>query len=193
MVPIASVGGRGQARLVPMVDGRAGRRRRVGSAGAAVEQAPSVVDTSEDVPALDVQVRAPKAHQEMAPMTGGPALEGAPVGAGSTEASSPIFHFEVSWPTPPMKGLCRPWVGCVRVRRRLSGSACSVIDETPPGLCIPLLIFGGDAQNRTGDGGFADLCLTTWLRRRMLRANNLGRSTLDLKVPVGEHSAHYSL
>src|SRR6266851_3613523 len=24
---------------------------------------------------------------------------------------------------------------------------------------------GGDAQNRTGDGGFADLCLTTWLRR----------------------------
>jgi hypothetical protein len=26
--------------------------------------------------------------------------------------------------------------------------------------------FGGDAQNRTGDGGFADLCLATWLRRR---------------------------
>src|SRR5205807_10647321 len=25
---------------------------------------------------------------------------------------------------------------------------------------------GGDAQNRTGDGGFADLCLATWLRRR---------------------------
>src|SRR6202163_2328494 len=25
--------------------------------------------------------------------------------------------------------------------------------------------FGGDAQNRTGDGGFADLCLATWLRR----------------------------
>src|SRR5579859_2705239 len=24
---------------------------------------------------------------------------------------------------------------------------------------------GGDAQNRTGDGGFADLCLATWLRR----------------------------
>src|SRR6266550_6661476 len=28
---------------------------------------------------------------------------------------------------------------------------------------------GGDAQNRTGDGGFADLCLTTWLRRRQVR------------------------
>src|ERR1700730_3261601 len=25
---------------------------------------------------------------------------------------------------------------------------------------------GGDAQNRTGDGAFAELCLTTWLRRR---------------------------
>ena len=25
--------------------------------------------------------------------------------------------------------------------------------------------IGGDAQNRTGDGGFADLCLATWLRR----------------------------
>jgi hypothetical protein len=30
--------------------------------------------------------------------------------------------------------------------------------------------FGGDAQNRTGDGGFADLCLATWLRRRASRS-----------------------
>src|SRR3981081_3926323 len=26
--------------------------------------------------------------------------------------------------------------------------------------------IGGDAQNRTGGGAFAELCLTTWLRRR---------------------------
>jgi hypothetical protein len=25
----------------------------------------------------------------------------------------------------------------------------------------------GDGGNRTHDGGFADLCLTTWLRRRL--------------------------
>src|SRR6202048_2323682 len=25
--------------------------------------------------------------------------------------------------------------------------------------------IGGDAQNRTGGGAFAELCLTTWLRR----------------------------
>ncbi len=31
----------------------------------------------------------------------------------------------------------------------------------------------GAGENRTHDGGFADLCLTTWLRRRMLWANNL--------------------
>jgi hypothetical protein len=29
----------------------------------------------------------------------------------------------------------------------------------------PYSEVGGDAQNRTGDGGFADLCLATWLRR----------------------------
>ena len=29
--------------------------------------------------------------------------------------------------------------------------------------------FGGDAQTRTGGGDFADLCLTTWLRRRRVR------------------------
>gem|GEM_PF-4340711 len=27
-------------------------------------------------------------------------------------------------------------------------------------------VFGGDAQTRTGDKGFAGLCLTTWPRRR---------------------------
>src|SRR5712691_3955075 len=35
--------------------------------------------------------------------------------------------------------------------------------------------MGGDAQNRTGDGGFADLCLATWLRRL--------ECALDSKIP----------
>src|SRR5258708_29701998 len=35
------------------------------------------------------------------------------------------------------------------------------------GLAVRVRQYGGDAQNRTGDGGFADLCLATWLRRRL--------------------------
>src|SRR6266404_9712469 len=45
--------------------------------------------------------------------------------------------------------------------------------ERPPGGGLdrkpPRIRIGGDAQNRTGDGGFADLCLATWLRRPALR------------------------
>jgi hypothetical protein len=44
------------------------------------------------VPALHVQITAAESRQEVAPMAPGATLEAAPVGAGSTEASSPIFH-----------------------------------------------------------------------------------------------------
>ena len=37
-------------------------------------------------------------------------------------------------------------------------------------LCQPLELSGGDVRIRTGDKGFAGLCLTTWPRRHMLRA-----------------------
>ena len=40
--------------------------------------------------------------------------------------------------------------------------------------------FGGAARNRTGDGGFADLCLTAW-RRRPLKA--CGRTEVRPYVP----------
>src|SRR6266550_9218932 len=43
---------------------------------------------------------------------------------------------------------------------------------------------GGDAQNRTGDGGFADLCLTTWLRRHQAQVSIL---------PLGVAAARLSL
>ena len=35
------------------------------------------------------------------------------------------------------------------------------------------------------NGGFADLCLTTWLRRRMLRANNLARVSRQPQGSIG--------
>src|SRR4029077_9052070 len=34
--------------------------------------------------------------------------------------------------------------------------------------------FGGDGRNRTDDEGFADLCLTTWLRRRCIHEAHRG-------------------
>jgi hypothetical protein len=48
----------------------------------------------------------------------------------------------------------------------------------------------GADRNRTDDGGFADLCLTTWLRRRTLWANNLGRTTANLKAERGRFCRH---
>jgi hypothetical protein len=35
------------------------------------------------------------------------------------------------------------------------------------------LLTGGPDQIRTGDGGFADLCLTTWRRGRLIPAGLL--------------------
>ena len=39
---------------------------------------------------------------------------------------------------------------------------------------------GGDTQNRTGDKGFADLCLTAWLCRHMERKTGLEPATPTL-------------
>ena len=43
-------------------------------------------------------------------------------------------------------------------------------------LCLPIPPlrheYGGDTRNRTGDKGFADLCLTAWLCRRNNGAEN---------------------
>src|SRR6266853_170246 len=41
---------------------------------------------------------------------------------------------------------------------------------------------GGDAQNRTGDGGFADLCLATWLRRRLAVDSTFDAGAASLAV-----------
>src|ERR1700736_1198355 len=43
----------------------------------------------------------------------------------------------------------------------ISGPAMAVAKKATTSRTI-----GGDAQNRTGVGAFAELCLTTWLRRR---------------------------
>ena len=51
---------------------------------------------------------------------------------------------------------------------------------TPRGILSPLRLpipplrheYGGDTRNRTGDKGFADLCLTAWLCRRNNGAEN---------------------
>ena len=37
--------------------------------------------------------------------------------------------------------------------------------QAPTGVLSRKVRFGGDDRIRTGDGGFADPCLTTWLRR----------------------------
>ncbi len=42
--------------------------------------------------------------------------------------------------------------------------------------------FGGADRNRTGDKGFANLCLTTWPRRRVLES--LSKDQLRIKVTV---------
>src|SRR6476660_423562 len=42
------------------------------------------------------------------------------------------------------------------------------------------------------DGGFADLCLTTWLRRRMLWANNLARLSHRPQGHCGRFCGHYA-
>ena len=42
------------------------------------------------------------------------------------------------------------------------------------------------------NGGFADLCLTTWLRRRMLWANNLARLSRQPQGRCGRFCGHYA-
>ena len=37
---------------------------------------------------------------------------------------------------------------------------------------IIIVKYGGGTQNRTGDKGFADLCLTAWLCRQQFGAEN---------------------
>ena len=45
--------------------------------------------------------------------------------------------------------------------------------KSGPARARPLLVYGGDAQIRTGGRGFAGPCLTTWPRRHMKRAGRL--------------------
>ncbi len=48
------------------------------------------------------------------------------------------------------------------------GSTVIVADSPHPARVTrnSIRTFGGADRIRTGDGGFANLCLTTWLRRR---------------------------
>ena len=42
-----------------------------------------------------------------------------------------------------------------------------------PQISFKRLILGGATRNRTGDEGFADLCLTAWLWRLILLKNRV--------------------
>ena len=46
--------------------------------------------------------------------------------------------------------------------------------------CSSVVFSGGDTQNRTGDKGFADLGLTTWLCRRKMER----KTRLELATPT---------
>ena len=50
----------------------------------------------------------------------------------------------------------------------------------PPPRQVTLKKYGGGTQNRTGDKGFADLCLTAWLCRHMERKTGLEPATPTL-------------
>src|SRR5919201_4905540 len=73
---------------------------------------------------------------------------------------------------------------CLRNPRAFSASSVWIpgVRGSSKRLSGPRLVVGGDAQNRTGDGGFADLCLTTWLRRRPMTR----RSILPVRLPVAK-------
>ncbi len=56
-------------------------------------------------------------------------------------------------------------------------------------LCLPIpplrhAIFGGDTRIRTGDKGFADLCLTAWLCR--LNSSGAGNGTRTRDINLGK-------
>ena len=49
-----------------------------------------------------------------------------------------------------------------------------------PQISFKRLILGGATRNRTGDEGFADLCLTAWLWRRAIIKNEHGRCSFSM-------------
>ena len=67
--------------------------------------------------------------------------------------------------------------------RRSAGPAIAVARNAATSRTI-----GGDAQNRTGGGAFAELCLTTWLRRRNRWSGwRESNSRIDLGKVTGYH------
>src|ERR1700738_1965349 len=68
-------------------------------------------------------------------------------------------------------------------RTPISGPASAVARNAATSRTI-----GGDAQNRTGGGAFAELCLTTWLRRRRCWSGwGESNSRLNLGKGAGYH------
>ena len=59
-------------------------------------------------------------------------------------------------------------------------SLASASSATPAGSWNFHLKYGGGIRNRTGDKGFADLCLTAWLCRHMERKTGLEPATTTL-------------
>ena len=49
-----------------------------------------------------------------------------------------------------------------------------------PQISFERLILGGATRNRTGDEGFADLCLTAWLWRRMVQGRGIPAQLLKI-------------
>ncbi len=63
-------------------------------------------------------------------------------------------------------------------RSRSDGGGIAYPKEKHP--ILGCFSFGGATRNRTGDEGFADLCLTAWLWRRMERITGLEPATSTL-------------
>ena len=53
-------------------------------------------------------------------------------------------------------------------------------------------LFGGATRNRTGDKGFADLCLTAWLWRRIIMNGHRGVRSSD-GADYGARTRHLDL
>ena len=90
---------------------------------------------------------------------------------GDRTAGDPLFPFPLDGRPD---GLCPLPAGVVLLAGIEPARCCHRGILSPLRLPIPPLRheYGGDTRNRTGDKGFADLCLTAWLCRRNNGAEN---------------------
>ena len=86
-----------------------------------------------------------------------------------------------------------PAAGCGRIWKAFSHGERTARDASAPGLAG--FEIGGDVRIRTGDQGFAGLCLTTWLRRHLRtliltdnRLHSIGHSLVGRNVRLSDRA-----